>query len=268
MKKICKVFLVIVLLFTLISTATMANEDTLDTILKRGIIKVAFSVDVPPFRFRDKNNEPAGLCADFAKALARDLGVKIEYVFSDWQGLIPNLLSGRADIIMADMGMTLERAKKVNFTNPWMEFGDYIMVRNDSEWTSWKDMNKENVKIGSILGTTGESTVKKLLPKAELLTYNSIAEEKLALDQGRVDGIVNTKWYIFKQVAQSNGKLRYLPEVLLRGDYARFTLRSDDFHFLIWMNAWLETMEYSGEYDELINYWVMTEEWQKDYPGY
>ncbi|HOR42827.1 MAG TPA: ABC transporter substrate-binding protein, partial [Atribacterota bacterium] len=160
MKKFFKVLLIVSLLFSLVITITLAKDDTLDNILKTGVVKVGFCVDVPPIKFRDKNNEPAGICVGFAEALARELGVKLEYVFSDWAGLIPTLLSGRSDVIITDMSTTLERAKKVNFTQPWMVTGTYIVVRGDSEWTSWKDMNKKEVEIGCILGTIGEQNIK------------------------------------------------------------------------------------------------------------
>jgi len=146
--KILNIILVFALIFSLFATVAVAKDDTLDKIVKSGKIKVSFCVDVPPIKFRDKENEPAGICVDFAKALARDLGVELEFVFSDWGGLIPTLLSNRSDVIIADMSTTLERAKKVNFTQPWMLTGTYIVVRNDSEWKSWKDMNKEGVELG------------------------------------------------------------------------------------------------------------------------
>ncbi len=267
MKKLINISLITILLFSLIIGMAIAKDDTLDNILKNGIIKIGFCVDVPPAKFRDKNNEPAGICADFAEALARDLGVKLEYVFSDWSGLIPTLLSGRSDIIITDMSTTLERAKKVNFTQPWMVTGTYIVVRNDSEWTSWKDMNKKGVEIGCILGTIGEQNVKTVLPVATPATYNSNVEQKLALEQGRIDGLANDLVLAKRQVAKSDGLLRILPDPL-DADPLGFTLRSDDYHFLIWMNLWIERLKASGEYDKLMDYWINTDEWEKDYPGY
>lgn len=267
MKKILKVFLVVVILFSLVTTITMAKDDTLDNILKNGVVKVGFCVDVPPIKFRDQNNEPAGICVDFAEALARDLGVNLEYVFSDWAGLIPTLLSGRSDVIITDMSTTLERAKKVNFTQPWMVTGTYIVVRNDSDWASWKDMNKKGVEIGCILGTIGEQNIKNIIPEATPVTYNSNVEQKLALEQGRIDGLANDLLLASREVAKSDGNLRLLPDPL-DADPLGFTLRSDDYHFLIWMNLWIDRLKASGEYDKLMDYWINTDEWEKDYPGY
>ncbi len=265
--KILNLLLVFVLIFSLFTTIAIAKDDTIEKIVKSETIKVGFCVDVPPIKFRDKNNEPAGICADFAKALARDLGVKLEYVFSDWAGLIPTLLSGRSDVIIADMSRTLERAKKVNFTQPWMVTGTYIVVRNDSEWKSWKDMNKKGVELGCILGTIGEQNIKSVLPKATPTIYNSNVEQKLALEQERIEGLANDLLLASRSVAKSEGLLRLLPDPL-EADALGFTLSADDYHFLIWMNLWIEHLKATGEYDELMNYWIYTDEWEKDYPGY
>ena len=267
MKKILSIVIVCVLLVSLLTTAVMAKDDTLDKILKRGVVKVGFCVDVPPIKFRDKNNEPAGICVDFAEALARDLGVELEYVFTDWSGLIPTLLSGRSDVIIADMSTTLERAKRVNFTEPWMVTGTYIVVNNESDWTSWKEMNKEGVQLGCILGTIGEQNIKDILPKAKPVTYNSNVEQKLALEQGRIDGLANDYLLASREVAKSDGQLRMLPDPL-EADALGFTLRSDDYHFLIWMNLWIDHLKSSGEYDQLMDYWIRSDAWEKDYPGY
>jgi len=265
--KLLNLLLIFVLICSLFVTVAVAKDDTLDKIAKNGKVRVGFCVDVPPFKFRDKDNKPAGIHADFAKALARDLGVELEFVFSDWGGLIPALLSNRSDVILSDMSTTLERAKKVNFTKPWMVTGSYIIVRNDSEWKSWKDMNKEGVKIGCILGTIGEKNIRSILPKATPITYNSDVEGKLTLEQGRIDGVINDQVIAYRNVAKSDGVFRLLPDSL-DADPIGFTLRADDYHFLIWMNLWIDRMKATGEYDKLMNYWIYTDAWEADYPGY
>lgn len=268
MRKIFNLLLVFVLLFSLLATVAMAKDDTLDKILKEGIVKAGFCADVPPIKFRDKNNEPAGICADLYKALARDLGVKLEYVFSDWAGIIPTLLSGRSDIVISDANTTLERAKKVNFSDPYMVTGTCIVVRNDSEWTSWKDMNKKGVKLGCILGTIGEQSIKSILPEVTPLIYNSHVEQTLALEQGRIDGLANDMVLASRTATKSNGKLRLLPDPLEKDAVAGIMLRSDDYHFLIWINLWMVHIKATGEYDKLMDYWIYTDKWEKDYPGY
>jgi len=270
--KMLNLLLVSVIIFSLFATVAIAKDATkdatLDKILKEGVVKVGFCVDVPPYKFKDKNNEVVGICADLSKAMARDLGVKLEYVFSDWGGLIPNLLSGRSDVVIGDMSVTVARAKKVIFSDPWWSGpASTLVVRNDSEWKTVKDLNKEGLKIGCILGARGEKMIKTFLPKATPMVYNSNTEQILALKQGRLDAAVNSFTIIKGDVDKSKGLLRLIPEPL-EMTTAIVTFRPDDYRFLLWANNWLFCMKRSGELPKLINYWIDTYEWKKDYPSF
>lgn len=245
-------------------TGNAFSAGILDEILHKGVIKIGMCMDVPPVKFRDKANKPAGICVDFSKAIARDLGVKLEFVYTDWAGLIPTLLSKRSDIIVTDMSTTLERAKKVLFTDPWMVTGTFIVVKSDSQWKSWKDMNKKGVKIGCILGTIGEENVREVLPDATPITYGSNVEQKLALEQERIDGLANDEMLARREIRVSKVELRLLPGAL-ETDTLAFTVRPEDLHLWIWLNLWFKHIKASGEYDKLMNYWMYTIDWEKDY---
>jgi len=266
-KMLC-LLLILLLTFYLCTTVVTAQDETFNNILKENVVKIGFCVDTPPMKFRDTNGEITGICADLSKAIARDLGVELEYVFSDWGGLIPNLLSGRSDLIVGDMAVTTDRSKKVIFTDPWIRMpGSITAVMADSEWESVEDLNKESVKIGVILGARGQQMAKAHIPKATISTYDSNTEQTLSLKQGRIDAIINEKVLMEREVAQSEGLLRILGEPL---EYtaAHIALRSDDYRLWFWLNDWLFTMERSGELKKLLNYWIETNEWEKDYPEF
>jgi len=258
--------MVVVLVLTLFSGSSFAQK-TIEEIIKRGSVRVGFCADVPPLKFRDKTGEVAGMCADWSEALARDLGVELEYVFTDWAGLIPALLSNRSDIIIADVSITLERAKRINYSKPWMDSGMYMAVRSDSKWESWEEMNREDVTIGVNLGGLAELAIPKVLPKAKRSVYNSIAELRIALEQGRIDGYSNDLIFITQDVRTSEGKFKLLPGSLMEAPFA-FAVRPDDQHWLNWVNLWIDQVWDSGEFDEMMEYWVNTDEWQKDYPEF
>lgn len=260
------VLITIVLVLTLFCSTSFAQK-TIDEIIKRGSVRVGFCADVPPLKFRDQSGEPAGLCVDWSEALARDLGVKLEYVFTDWAGLIPALLSNRSDIIIADVSITLERAKRINYSVPWMDSGMQMAVRSDSQWESWEEMNREDVTIGVNLGGLAELAIPRALPKAKRSVYNSIAELRIALEQGRIDGYSNDLIFISQDVRTSEGKFKLLPGLLIEAPFA-FAVRPDDQHWLNWVNLWIKGIRDSGEYDDMMEYWVNTDAWQKDYPGY
>jgi polar amino acid transport system substrate-binding protein len=102
--------------------------------------------------------------------IAKEMGVKVKYLNYDWDGLIPALLSKKADMLAADMTPTLKRAMKINFTDPYMYTGSVVFVKQDSPIKTLKDI-KAGTKLAVLLGSTGENDAKKAFPEAKLKTY-------------------------------------------------------------------------------------------------
>ena len=97
--------------------ASMAG--TLADIVKRGELRVAVQSGAAPYAFVDKNGKHTGSMVEFTREMATRMGVKLKILDFDWDGLIPALLSGKADILAADMTPTLKRALKLTFADPW-----------------------------------------------------------------------------------------------------------------------------------------------------
>jgi len=164
------------LLFVLISFVFVfgfwgaASAGTLDDISKRGVLRVACQTQGAPFSFVDKNGERTGSSVELCNMIAKEMGVKIKYLNYDWDGLIPALLSKKADMLAADMTPTLKRAMKINFTDPYMYTGSVVFVKADSPIKTLEDIGADT-KMAVLLGSTGESDAKKVFPKAKYKTY-------------------------------------------------------------------------------------------------
>jgi polar amino acid transport system substrate-binding protein len=148
-----------------------ASAGTLEEITKRGELRVACQTQGAPFSFVDKNGERTGSSVELCKLIAKEMGVKITFLDYDWDGLIPALLSGKADMLAADMTPTLQRAMKISFVNPYMYTGSVVFVKQDSPIKSIDDAKKAGTKLAVLLGSTGENDAKKAFPGAELKTY-------------------------------------------------------------------------------------------------
>ena len=98
-----------------------AHADKFDTILAKGTLRVVVFADVPPFGSTNANRELEGFDIDLAKLLAKDLGVKLELVPATAANRIPYLLTDRADINIAAMSVTSERAKQVMYSAPYAD---------------------------------------------------------------------------------------------------------------------------------------------------
>ena len=93
--------LAVVLALTMVMAGT-AMANTLADIVKRGELRVAVQSGAAPYAFVDKNGEHTGSMVDFARDMADRMGVKLKILDFDWDGLIPALLSGKADILAAN----------------------------------------------------------------------------------------------------------------------------------------------------------------------
>ena len=105
----------------------LAADSVVETIKKRGAIRVGMSTFVP-WAMRDKNGELIGYEIDIAKRLAEDMQVKAEFVPTAWDGIIPALLAGKFDVVIGGMSITPERNLTVNFTLPYANSGIHMVA--------------------------------------------------------------------------------------------------------------------------------------------
>jgi polar amino acid transport system substrate-binding protein len=159
-----KLFSTILALVFLFGIMGIATAGTLDEIAQRGELRIACQTQGAPFSFVDRNGERTGSSVDLCNMIAKEMGVKAVYLNYDWDGLIPALLSKKADMLAADMTPTLARAMKIAFTNPYMYTGSVVFVKQDSPIKTLEDVKKKGTKLAVLLGSTGENDAKKSIP--------------------------------------------------------------------------------------------------------
>ncbi|WP_022665905.1 ABC transporter substrate-binding protein [Desulfospira joergensenii] len=251
------------LVFTGISFA-----GTLTDIVKRGELRVAVQSGAPPYAFVDKTGVPAGSMVDFTQGMADAMGVKLKILDFDWDGLIPALLSGKADILAADMTPTLKRALKISFTDPWIYVQPCIFTGTDKPYKTLEDVNKPDVTVGVLLGSTGETIAKKYLPKAKIKSYKGGGRMVVqALIAGHVDAGVNDDLAVLTVLPDfPPNSVRLLDKRLGQGkDPLAFAVRQESVNLWQWINLYFKTVRANGEYDKNISYWMEGIEWKKDH---
>jgi polar amino acid transport system substrate-binding protein len=133
MKKKGLIFIALVLVLT-VGMIGFASAGTLTDIVKRGELRVAVQSGAAPYAFVDKNGKHTGSMVEFAREMAKRMGVKLKILDFDWDGLIPALLSGKADILAADMTPTLKRALKITFCDPWYYVQPCIFTKTEAKF--------------------------------------------------------------------------------------------------------------------------------------
>lgn len=146
----------------------------------------------PPVIFRD-NDQTVGIEADFARALAEELGLELRFVPMYFPNLIDELRDGRIDIIMSGMSVTPERRQKVAFTSPYMTIGQQALVRRADfdAFGSVAAIRQTRRTIGVESQSTGEQFVRDNLPHADRVSLPTLDAAFTALVEGGVDVVIH-----------------------------------------------------------------------------
>src|SRR5260221_2078003 len=177
-------------------------ESTLDKILKEKKIRVAIDVGNPPFGILDKSGQPDGSDVAVARQMAKDMGVEIEFVQVPSTGRIPSLLAGRADVTIASISVTTDRAKAVMYCHPKGALSIVIFGPKSTAIAAPADLVGK--RIGITRATLEEATVPKMAPQgSNIVWFDEIGATIQALLSGQVDAVAMTS-FAGKTVADGN----------------------------------------------------------------
>jgi len=190
MRKLTLLAAAFVGVFLFSTIAGVAQESTYDVVKKRGTLIAGMRNDFPPAAYIDKQGKWVGFEIDLMDYIAKKLGVKLKRELVTSSTRIPILLNGNVDVIMAVMNPTRERAKVIDFTQPYFLGGQALLVRKDSGIKSIADMAGK--KIGTVQGSQDALGVTAFQPKADLVYFQEYPLAFLALQQGRIDAMSTT----------------------------------------------------------------------------
>ena len=242
--------------------ATLSKESIIEKIQKQGVLRVGMSTFVP-WAMKDKNGNLIGFEIDVAKKLAKDMGVKVEFVPTAWSGIIPALLTGKFDVIIGGMGITPERNLKVNFTVPY-EFSGMSMVAHKKKaggYSSIEDFNKKEVTIAVRMGTTAEMAAKKFMPNAQFKLFENESQALQELNLGRVHGVVSSAPMPAFHALKFPDKLFVPIKENFTKEPIGFAIRKGDYDALNYFNNWILLNHASGFLKEKQAYWFETKDW-------
>ena len=265
MKKF-KLFSIMIAVALIFGFWGMASAGTLDEISKRGVLRVACQTQGAPFSFVDRNGKRTGSSIDLVEMIAKEMGVKIKFLNYDWDGLIPALLSKKADMLAADMTPTLKRAMKISFVDPYMYTGSVVFVKQNSPIKSLEDVQKPGTRLAVLLGSTGENDAKKAFPEAKLKTYKGGGPMLInAVVAGHTDGGVNDGSAVRGQASSfPPNSVRILEGQLSRSPLA-FAVRYDSPDLRRWLDLFFLHIKLDGRLDDNLDYWVNSLDWKKDH---
>jgi len=151
--------------------------------------KIVFAVDAtwPPMEFMDSGKNIVGYSIDYMTAAGKEAGFTPVFKNTAWDGIFAGLAAGKYDAICSSVSITEERKKSMDFSEPYFQVHQALIVRKDSNVTGLDDLKGK--KVGAQIGTTGYFALKKnkgVIPKS----YDEVGLAMEDLNVGRIDGVV------------------------------------------------------------------------------
>lgn len=224
-------------------------QNTFDRILKEKKIRIAVDVSSPPFGVLDKNGQPDGSDVAVARQMAADLGAELEFIQVPSNGRIPALLAGRADVTIASISITTERAKTVLFCNPNGALS--IVVVGPKGVSIAKPTDMVGKTIGITRATLEEATVPKMAPPGtKIVWFDEIGATIQALVSGQVDAAGMTS-FAAKVVAERNPAKQFETKLNVTTAYYGPIVRPGDYALRDWINVWIFVNTHNGKLAEI-----------------
>lgn len=222
MKKIISIMLICLMALSLVSCGKkQEDEGDIAAIKKAGVIRIGMECDYAPFNWMatsatDTSEKiQSGGYADgydvyFSRLVAEALGVKVEVVKLEWEGLTLALEAGTIDLIIAGMSPTPERQVTVDFTDPYYIGEKCIIVRKDSKYATAKSLEDFS---GALITHQHNNAFGELIDQIPGVTnddrYDNTPRMVVAVESGEVDGFVD-EVSVGMSVVNSNPDLMYV----------------------------------------------------------
>ncbi|TRX76692.1 cystine ABC transporter substrate-binding protein [Pseudomonas mangiferae] len=236
------------------SGVASASENLLQQIQQRGTLRIGLEGTYPPFNFQDENGQLTGFEVEFAKAVAKELGVKPEFQPSKWDGILAALESKRLDVVINQVTISEERKKKYDFSLPYTVSGIQVLTRKGEEAKFTRQSDLDGKKIGVVLGTNYEDWLKQNAPKADIRTYDDDPTRNQDLRVGRLDAILGDRLAAFELISKTGDTLAVAGEPFSRQE-AGIALRKDNPELREALDKAIEKLRKDGTLADISRKW-------------
>jgi len=230
-----------------VATAVMrpaAAESTLDVVKKRGELIAGVRYDMPPYGYVGEGGNVSGMDIDIMNAVAKKLGVKLQFKQITAQSRIPMLQNGTVDVLAAGLAHTLEREQAIDFTITYFQSGTQFLVKSDSKVNSYRDLANKTVAV--LQGTPYLQGLLKKEPNVKALTLQEYPQGVLAVLDGKADAMMADDTVLIGLLSQKQGlkivgSIRDFPRW-----YVALGIRRDDSQWRNFLNSVLIEMWENG----------------------
>ncbi|PMK03054.1 transporter substrate-binding domain-containing protein [Vibrio sp. 10N.261.55.A7] len=252
---------ILMLAACLLSINTFAAETSrLQEILNNGVLKVGTTGDWNPMTMKDPaTNSYRGFDIDVTTELAKDLGVEVKYVPTDWKTLVNGITAGKYDIT-GSASLNMSRAKVAGYSQPYfyLAFVPVVQKKDLEKFSDWSDFDNADVKVAATLGTVQEKMVKDFFPSAQHVVIEAPARDFQELLARRADVSVTSN----VEAATLVDKFQQLAIVPVKEPRKptpiAMLLPQNDQVWINYINHWVELKKTQGFFKQTAEKWGLT----------
>jgi polar amino acid transport system substrate-binding protein len=238
----------------LLLTSTLETRaDKLADILSKGVVRVVVFADVPPFGSQNVNRELEGFDIDMARLVAQALGVKLEMVQAPAASRIPFLLTDKADMNIAAMSITAERAKQVMYSAPYADTSLAVYGPKGKAVKSAADLGPSRISVAK--GTTEDIVLSALNSAADIMRTEDNATAVQAYLSGQAEFLAANS-VVVVELAKKNPAKEFDFKFALRRAPAHITVRMGEHNLLRWLDTFIFQSTMNGDLDGLHRKWL------------
>lgn len=231
-----------------------ASADTpMPTLVREGVLTVCTDMPYEPFEF-EKAGKPAGFDVDLVQLVADRLDVGLDMVDTAFDDIASgeSLNKGRCDVAISAMTITGERARVLNFSSPYFDAAQALVVEKGSGVDTLEDLAGRPVGVQA--GTTGELYVTDNAPRAEVVPFEDASAMDEAMRNGRVVATVHDNTVV-GDVIEANPDLKVAAEFDTGEQYGMAVRRNGNVELLRTINDVLATAKADGAYGGIYATW-------------
>ena len=238
-------FFFLLVLLAMVSSAIARDPNTL---------LVGMELAYPPFEMANTEGQPEGVSVDLARAMGEALQRRVEIVNLPFDGLIPSLKTGKIDLIISSMTATAERARSIDFSQPYLSTGLCLLVGKHAPVDSIADCDKTGKTVVVKQGTTGH-LYSRQLKSARVLVLDRENACVLEVAQGRADAFIYDQMSVLKHSEQNPETTRALLTPFQTEHWA-VGIRKGDNALREKVDLFLKNFREKGGFEKLGNRWL------------
>lgn len=221
------------------------------------VLSVGSDTTYPPFETINQAGEAVGFDIDVVNAICERINCVADFQTTAWDGIFAALANGEFDMIASGITITEERGKIVEFTDPYHEVFQAIVVRTEDDGLTLADFTDSGSKLtlGSQVGTTNAILAEDLVGRDRVQIYDDFNPAILALINGDIDGVVIDDTSADSFVEQYAGDIVGAIRNIESGETLGFAVQPGD-ELVDALNAGLAMIKADGTLDALVDKWL------------